>query len=228
MDGSLLAVGTTNFAVDNQNYDFALVKLDAFGALDSAFGNGGKVVYGFDVGGNKQDSAYDFVENANGTLMVCGASSISLPFNYDMACERFLANGEPDSDFTPVLVAFDYGGALTDVAVWLERDVQGRYLLAGHSVRSTNNLDAVLARLLPSGQLDLSFGDKGRMSYGSTLDPDVDFDNQVGNIAIQSDGKILIGSFAATSAHMPDTYSDYKFEVIRVSGDTIFESSFEP
>lgn len=231
-DGKLLAVGTYYTGAGNTNADYALVKLDENGAPDTAFGASdgsadGKITYAFDVGGSKDDVATDFVENPDGSLMVCGESKANDPNNFDISCERFLADGTPDPAFTPVLVIFDLGADLQDVPLRMERDGQGRYVIAGFAQRATGNFDAAVARLLPGGQLDPSFGNGGQRTFGSAPFLGTDMDNGASGLGIQPDGKILLAGHAASSNPQPGNYTDYKFEVIRVMGDTLFENGFE-
>ena len=226
-DGKLLAVGGAYTVPGTMDADFALLMLNDNGSPDLTFGVGGKRTYAFNVGGDNSDIATDFVENPDGTLFVCGQVKANDPYNYDFGCERFLADGTPDPAFTPVLVIFDRGGDFGDTPLRVERDAQGRYLLAGYAERATYNYDYGVARLLPSGQLDPSFGIGGKQTFSSTVLFGTDYDNGAGGLAIQPDGKILIAGHYATKSTAPNIYSDYQFEIVRVIGDTIFDNSFE-
>lgn len=223
-DGThILAMGNATTTPEGTNRDFALARLNDNGSLDVTFGVGGKTTYGFDIGGDLDDRATDFVELPDGKLMVCGEARANSPFNYDFACMRFLANGVPDPAFSPVLIPFDIGGGFQDAPLRLERDSRGRFLLIGFAERTTNSVDFAVARLMPEGALDTSFGNGGTMTYdsnpGTTGGEQA---NGASGLVVQPDGKIVIAGYADS-----DGTGKPEFEVIRVIGDTIFENGFD-
>jgi len=219
----ILMVGTANLVAQGSNDDFALAKLDDQGHLDPTFGSGGKVTYGFDIGGNLQDLALDFIELADGKLVVCGFATVNAPDNTDFACMRFLANGAPDPAFTPVLVPFDLGDTYHDEAVAMQRDSQGRYLLVGYALRVASNADMAIVRLTVDGALDTSFGQGGTKTINSkSLFSTSEYDNAALGVVIQPDEKIIV---AGTAVY--DVNGSAQFEVVRLYGDTIFQDDFE-
>jgi len=219
----ILIIGGANLVAQGTNYDFALAKLDDLGHPDASFGNGGKVTYGFDIGGAMQDFATDFVELPDGKLFVCGVAQVNNPNNFDFACMQFLANGTPDPAFVPAIVPFDLGADYQDLSYVLRRDSQGRFLLAGAAARASNNTDMAVARLLPSGALDPHFGNGGIKTINShTILTSTDFDNGAYGIAIQPDEKIIIAGTAVYNAT-----GNAEFEVVRLYGDIIFSDDFE-
>jgi uncharacterized delta-60 repeat protein len=223
----VLVVGTANTVTGVYNYDFALAKFDASGQLDPSFGNGGKTTYAFDVGGNNADYAFDFIEQADGKILACGFVEANAPANTDFGCMRFLANGTPDPAYLPLLVPFDIGGDFEDLAVRMQTDALGRIVLVGDVERSTTggyyNYDFGVARLLPDGTLDKSFGDHGTMTYDGApwQAAGADYDNEGMSVLIQPDGKIIVAGIA------DDGTGNYDIEVVRAIGDTVFVDHFE-
>jgi len=204
--------------------DFALARLTATGALDPAFGVGGKVTFDFGVGGDGADGATDFVELPDGRLIACGFARAFAPGNTDMACQRFLANGTPDPGYPPVLVPFDAGGSHYDIAMQAVLDAQGRLLLAGHAT-TTENMDFAVARLRPDGSLDPSFGRNGARTVNSCTGPCVDpeAENVAAAIALQSDGRIVLAGRVKVNAVARNL-----FMVARMIGDTLLADGFDP
>jgi uncharacterized delta-60 repeat protein len=218
----VVVVGGATTAANSTNFDFALARLDDNGALDSSFGVGGKVTYGFDIGASLADIAADFIEQPDGKLFVCGEAQVNSPNNFDFACMRFLANGTPDPTFTPVLIPFDRGGDFSDVALAMRRDDQGRLVLAGGAMRGPGlNSDFAVTRLTADGILDTSFGQHGMTTFGSVTFG-TDRDNTATGVTIQPDGKIVVAGYANV-----DDAGDEQFQVMRLIGDTIFAADFE-
>jgi uncharacterized delta-60 repeat protein len=222
-DGAhIVVVGGATTTAAGTNIDFAVARLNDNGSLDATFGVGGKATYGFDLGGDLGDIATDFVELPDGKLLVCGEVRLNSPQNFDFGCVRFLANGVPDASFSPVVVPFDLGGGFQDAPLRVERDAQGRIVLAGVAERATNNYDFAAARLLPSGALDTTFGRGGIATYDTLPLISPDATNMGSGLALQADGRIVIAGYAYSTSS-----GDPKFQVVRVIGDTIFAYGFE-
>jgi len=218
-DGAhLLAVGV---AAPAGNNDFALAKFNADGSPDATFAGGGKTTYAFDIGGSLDDIATDFAELPDGKLLVCGAVEVNAPLNYDFGCVRFLADGTPDLAFARVLVPIDTGEPFYDGALRIERDVQGRLLVAGFSSRATGNVDFCLIRLTADGQLDADFGEAGVRTYASQVGG-TDLDNVSHGLALQPDGKIVLAGHARAAG-----VDGRQIEVVRVFGDKLFANGFD-
>ena len=223
VDGQhILAVGGANTTPGGTNLDFALARLDDHGNLDTSFGVGGQVTYGFDIGGDLTDVATDFAELPDGKLLVCGEALSNNPDNFDFACMRFLADGIPDPAFAPVLVPFDRGGGMNDISFAMRRDSQGRFLLAGSAERATGNSDFAIARLTADGALDPSFGRNGIATFLSYSLFGTDYDNQATGLVIQPDDKIIVAGYATV-----DAIGNQQFQVLRMIGDTVFADNFE-
>lgn len=203
--------------------DFALARLLANGTLDPTFGNGGKAVFGFDVGGENFDVAYDVVELPDGKLLACGFADVNAPTNADMACMRFLENGSPDPGFAAVLVPFDRGGDLIDSAARIALDDQGRIVLGGSASVAASNVNFALARLHPGGELDPSFGNGGTATHNSCnpLCFPSDRDNPGTALTLQGDSKLIV------AGRVLDGTGNYRFLVARLFGDVLFSDDFE-
>lgn len=91
-------------------------------------------------------------------------------------------------------------------------------MLAGSASAGAGNDDFAVARLLPSGQVDPSFGIDGRMTYDGETE---NVYNSAYALALQGDEKIVVAGWAVNAQGLA------QLQVVRLIGDTIFESDFE-
>ncbi|MBX9580433.1 MAG: FG-GAP-like repeat-containing protein [Gemmataceae bacterium] len=227
-DGRILLFGTNNLnTLIGDNRDFAVARLTPSGVLDTSFGEDGRVLIPFDLGsdptlGGAVGRAIEL--QADGKIVVAGSATtdISLGGNSGLgaahwAVARLNSNGTLDTTFgTGGKVSFPFnaaGNAIWDMA--LQPD--GRIVLVGGTTSSAlftaGNLS--VARLLPDGSFDTSFGGDGRVSVPATDD----FYNP--NVLLQADGRIVI------AGHTPGplgTRGD--FQVIRLQADGTVDDTF--
>lgn len=164
------------------------------GDLDIGFGEEGKVdTEAFGVG--FYANAFDMEVLADGKILVGFTAYEQGDPRFGLA--RFNEDGSIDGDFGvggKVSTEFNDGAELRALAV--QQD--GKILLAGHTVtnQAPYSSDFAIARYLPNGDLDNSFGSGGKLiiniNSGSTSE-------RAYAMVIQPDGKILLGG---------DTYPD--------------------
>jgi uncharacterized delta-60 repeat protein/CSLREA domain-containing protein len=116
-DGRIVVAGYASMSSN----DFSIVRYNSNGTLDSTFGTGGRVTT--DFGSFADDRAESFLIQADGRLVVVGASSLA--GTYDLAIARYNTDGTLDTRFNAVTtlggtVAHTEGGA----AVVLDADAQ--------------------------------------------------------------------------------------------------------
>ena len=151
-DGRIVAVGLSSGSA------LVAARYDGNGTLDPTFGSGGRLVVplpgSFDLA--------DVVLQPDGKLVVAGTMP-SAPFlSRDFALVRLLANGDLDTSFSGDGVATaDFGGIETGSSAVVLGD--GRIVLAGSRGTELPNTvtDFAVARFLPDGTLDTSFGAAG-------------------------------------------------------------------
>ena len=173
-DGQLVAAGGTNGA-------FALVRYNPDGSLDTSFGNGGGVLTRF--GGAV--TARALVRQPDGKLVAAGESSASGAPDFTLA--RYNPDGSLDTSFgVGGRVVTDFGGNSDDVAEELVLQPDGKLVAAGGS-NAAGRFDVALARYLPNGSLDATFGAGGlvRTDFGST------FPRAIIGLALQTDAKVV-------------------------------------
>jgi uncharacterized delta-60 repeat protein len=160
-DGKIVVAGSSS-TPDNKDYDFALVRYNTDGSLDShpvtGFGADHSGIVTTSIGivtttpGSGFDSAYALGIQSDGNILAAGYSNNGS--NYDFALVRYDANGSPDTTFgtfsngivtTPI-------GSYDDVALALGiQPVTSdfRIVAAGYSYNGSND-DFALVRYLPS------------------------------------------------------------------------------
>jgi uncharacterized delta-60 repeat protein len=171
-DGKIVMAGS-----DSGNRPL-LVRYNGDGALDQGFGAGGTVTLGF--------TGQALAVQSDGKIIVAGFVWIS-PSYTDFALARYNGDGSLDVTFGTgeVITAFypnyDYRSPGAAYAVAVQSD--GKIVAAGGDLFDESGLR--LARYKSDGLLDTSFGIDGKVTTGVDAI----------SLAIQSDEKILIGSF---------------------------------
>ena len=177
-DGKILVAG--DYA-NGSNNDFAVVRFNANGTLDTTFGSGGKAV---SPAGTSTDYAYSVALQSTGHILVAGYAYVGS--TSDFAMVRFTAAGSVDSSFgvagrilTPIGTGDDYG-----LVIRVQPD--DRIVFAG-STRTGTYTDTAVLRFQANGSLDTDFGLGGKRTTTVSLLSDV-----VWEMAIQSDGKLVV------------------------------------
>jgi uncharacterized delta-60 repeat protein len=142
-DGKLVAAGASSAA---GTYDFALVRYNANGSLDSTFGAGGRVIT--DFFSRPDDVATALVVQPDGKLVAAGYSLADA--GYDFALARYNPNGTLDSAFGAGGQAItDFGGP-DDAATALVLQSDGKLVAAGYT-QAAGGYDFALARYQGDG-----------------------------------------------------------------------------
>src|SRR5215208_2458694 len=94
-DGKIVAVGSANSPVDY--YNFAVAGYLPNGALDTAFGTGGKMRT--DFGNNDLDIAYAAALQPDGKIVAAGTTVFDFGVQQQFALTRFNSNGTVDTTF---------------------------------------------------------------------------------------------------------------------------------
>ncbi len=138
--------------------DFALIRLERDGSVDTSFGNNGRVLTDF---AGTSDSINALVLQTDGKIVAVG-STVGAN-STDFALARYMPDGSLDG-------SFGQGGKVThsitddtDIAYAALVTVDG-FIVVGGSANTGNNatgVDFALARFAPSGQLDRNFGTQG-------------------------------------------------------------------
>jgi uncharacterized delta-60 repeat protein len=195
-DGKLLATG-------NRGDDFATVRYNPDGSLDTSFGSGGIVITVFGGFGGSRGIAIQ----PDGKIVVSGHAGG--PSNEHAAMARYNSDGSLDT-------TFGSGGMVSSIVggghITLMSD--GKILTSGIAGVMSAGYDFAVARFNSDGSPDTTFGSNGVASTGIAGGFD-----QGSKTLLQADGKIVAtgGVGAGSSAdfglvrYLPDGTFDTKF-----------------
>ncbi len=166
---------------------FALVRLLADGSVDETFGDAGRVHTGF--GDFQGSGAHAVAIQPDGRLVVVGFGRHPEVFHDTFAIARYEPDGSLDASFAGgggTLTAIDAqtGAGRNDIAHAVAVDAEGRIVVAGETGALFK--DFAIARYLPDGSLDASFG------TGGIVVTDLGGDDRANAVAVQPDGGILV------------------------------------
>ena len=204
-DGKIVVVG---YSSNSGIPDFAVVRYNADGSLDETFNGTGIVTTDF---GGRHDFAYGVAIQSDGKIVVAGNSSNGS--NSDFALARYNTNGSLDESFSSDGWVITAIGASHDFLYDIALQSDGKILAAG-AYYSGVDWDFALMRYDTDGSLDTSFSSDGIVTTSVVGGADVGY-----NVAVQSDGRILV----AGQAH---NGSNKDFAVVRYNVNGSLDSSF--
>ncbi|HVW33108.1 MAG TPA: delta-60 repeat domain-containing protein, partial [Acidimicrobiia bacterium] len=154
-DGKILAAGVSDA---RGTYDFALARYTSAHALDPSFGINGVVLTDF---GHSYDWAYALALQPDGGILVAGVSDVS--GSKDFAIARYGPNGSLDRSFgRDGLMTERMRPFTADIVRGMALQPDGKIVVVGvtyEDVLTTRpHGDFMVARYLPDGSNDLSFG----------------------------------------------------------------------
>lgn len=212
-DGKLIVVGSVD--VTDEGTDFGIVKLNVDGTRDTSFDGDGRVTVRFDLDPTFRDEIASSVAiDGSGRILVSGIAE-KTEFSNDFAIARLLPNGQLDANFNGdgrATFAFDVGGNLDDEVLELIVAPDESIFLTG--VATDTGFDAAVAKLLPDGSLDSSFGGDGRVTV--PFDLGVDNNDIFYGAALQPDGSLILAGFVQVAA--PNN-TDIAFVRLLANGD---------
>lgn len=189
-------------------YDFLLMRFDANGNPDPAFGTGGSVRT--DFGGNEK--AYDIALQADGKIIAVGRSYTIYP-DGDFAVARYDTNGNLDAGFgSGGMVLTDINGFDQANSVAVQTD--NKIVVAGSA-----SADFAVVRYDANGNLDPAFGTGGKTTTDFFNGRDI-----ANDLAIQPDGKIVLAGKMNPNLLDIETYVD--FGIARYDTNGILDSTF--
>jgi uncharacterized delta-60 repeat protein len=205
-DGKILAVG--HWAGN----DFAAVRYNPDGSLDTSFGGDGIVTHGFGLA----DKAFAVAIQDDGKIVMAGHANALSSGNVNFCLIRMNPDGSIDNTFDgDGIVTTDFFGN-TDEAHAVAMQA-GKIVVAGYAQVSGFNYDFALARYNPNGSLDNTFG-------GGDGKVTTDFfggDDGALSMVLQPDGKIVAaGAFYSTG-------QGYDFGLIRYLPNGDLDTSFD-
>jgi uncharacterized delta-60 repeat protein len=204
-DGSILIVGDLN------QDDTFIAKFRADGTPDTRFASSGERVIEFSDGSS---SATATVLQPDGKILVIG---VTLPerSHAHFAIARLKTDGTSDSTFSgDGLATMAYLSNTSSSANCAALQADGKIVIAG-TIGTNSNADFGVARLNADGTLDKTFSGDGwqKTDFSGTLD-------RAYCIAIQPDGKILVGGYTDPNPGSQD------FALVRYNPNGTLDNSF--
>ena len=186
-DGKIVAAGTSSTNSTGINFDFAVVRYNTNGTLDTSFDNDGKVSTPV---GESQDYANAVLIQADGKIVTSGSSFDGAKFSF--ASVRYNPNGTLDTSFDLDGKVITSLGQNFDEAHSAAIQPDGRIVVAG-ATWGWFDSDFAIARYNSNGSLDSTFNGDGWVSTDFGI-----FDgNSLAAVALQPDGKIVTVGTAA-------------------------------
>jgi uncharacterized delta-60 repeat protein len=224
-DGKIVVAGET---YNGSNLDFAVVRYNTNGSLDTSFGGTGKVTIGYidSTYGNDihDDYACCVALQGDGKIVVAGLAGGYYNYNGtgdDIAVVRYNSNGTLDTTFSGGRVRTNIGGGSfgsKDVARSVTVQGDGKIVVAGdHNDSYTGTTFFALARYNADGSSDNDFGGFGIVT--TRISDNLYGGKCVGrSMALQKDGKIVVaGQLLA---------SNYDFAMARYNTYGTLDTSF--
>ncbi len=200
-DGKIAVAGSARRESGNRP-GFALARYETNGALDTSFSGDGKIIIDFG-----DSEAYALAVQPDGKLVAAG-----FEFSFTSRTQANFAVARVNSDGTPD-TSFDGDGRVitdfltrNDIAFDIALQTDGKIVVAGtKDIAEDATQDFALARYNSNGSLDTSFGNGGKVTtdFFSELD-------DAKAVAIQPDGKIVVGGSAVTSTNTSFALARYQ------------------
>jgi len=215
-DGKIVLVGYAQFS-NSGNY-FAICRLNTDGQLDSTFTGDGRKFVAYHGG---DDRATAVAIQPDGKIVVVGYGQAP-ESGYDFAVTRITTDGSLDTSFSvdgKKMIGFNQGGSQQDIATSIAIQSDGVLVIGGTAQNSLGNTDLAVTRVKSNGYMDKTFANKGLKTV--KFDLGGSNDDQLTGLALQSDGKIVLGGFAQVSAS-----GDYDFALARLNTDGSLDTTF--
>jgi uncharacterized delta-60 repeat protein len=211
MDGKIVAAGITF----GSTLDFAVVRYNTDGTLDSSFSTDGIAIVPV---GSGNDAASSMVIQTDGKIVIAGRA-ITTGSIFHFAVARLDTNGSLDTSFDSdgvLITVIGTNANETSDAKALTLQSDGKIVVAG--VATANNATGTnfaVVRYNTDGSLDTSFDSDG------TLTTDISGDGDIpAGVLIQSDGKILVTGEVDIDANEED------FCLVRYNADGTLDNTF--
>ncbi|NEO29875.1 MAG: DUF4347 domain-containing protein [Symploca sp. SIO3C6] len=173
-DGKIILVGQAN--TDN-SANFALVRYNSDGSLDTSFGSNGVVTTNLE---GDSDLASGVTLQPDGKIILVGQANTDNSANF--ALVRYNSDGSLDSSFGTNDIATTDTVSNPDNFGGITLQSDGKILLAGSSFNE-NNFNFNLVRYNSDGSIDTSFGSNGIVTVGGS--------DQAYSVAFGADGRII-------------------------------------
>lgn len=209
-DGKILLGGITY--TDETYYDYTIIRYNTDGSLDTSFNNIGHASQTFNS--SSYDEVADMALQSDGKIVLVGRTG-QIPgipnIEFNIGVMRFNSDGSLDTIFNGkgkhIIGTTNLEEAANEVLI----QADGKILIGGYLIENSI-YKVMLVRLNSDGTLDSSFGIGGmtirRINPG---------DNYVTGMALQSDGRIVVGGTGFFAGFTTNGQLDQSFGINGVS-----------
>lgn len=203
-DGKIIVVGMNN-------NDFAVIRYNTDGSLDTTFNTTG-IVY-TDIAGD-YDQAWGVALQPDGKIVVVGLGG-SATSSHNFTVVRYNANGSLDTTFNTTGIVTMALSTNFDESIKVAIQSDGKIVVIGRTDNDNTNYDFAVVRFTSAGALDTTFN-----STGIVITPIGAVGDTAMGVVIQPDGKLVIAGYAGMGA----TGSD--ITVVRYNTNGSLDTSF--
>jgi uncharacterized delta-60 repeat protein len=169
--------------------------------------------------GSGNDFGQSVLIQSDGKILVSGYSYSTSAADSDFSLIRLNSDGSLDTSFNSTGKLIQPVGIGQDDcnpnSMMIQPD--GKIVMVGYGFNSNiGGIDFGVIRLNQDGSLDTSFNSTGKLIQPVGIGNDA-----ASGVAIQSDGKILVGGYSSQSAK-----ADFDFSLIRLNADGSLDTSF--
>lgn len=189
-NGKILIAGKTFSDSD----DMALMRLNANGSIDTAFGQDGLARYNFgetaDASVLTQDQAYAMSVLSDGKILLGGYTTSGFENQASFGIIKLNSGGSVDTTFGTngkVVTNFSGGDAVIHS---LSLDADGKIYASGTLYGYEDDYHAIATRYLANGLPDATFGDNGKVVTDQN-----NLSAFILSSAVQSDGKLVTSGY---------------------------------
>jgi uncharacterized delta-60 repeat protein len=194
-DGKIVVCGQS-FAAPNTLVAFMSARYNTDGSLDNSYNGNGKVLTQLPDRVGRANAAFI---RPDGKIILAGHANT---FNVsDFAVLRYEANGILDTTFEGDGIAVVEPGNSADWIYDMAVQPDGKIVAAGYGFEGFFQTVTV-ARFLPGGALDTSFGNQGSVIHFVQ-----DLDTYANDVIVQPDGKILV----SVGSYFPGRYTTLRY-----------------
>jgi uncharacterized delta-60 repeat protein len=204
-DGKIVVAGIYDNGWRSEDTRFLIVRFNSDGSLDNTFNSDGMVTYKYSTG---HDIALSVAIQSDGKIIATGIGDFDSGDSF-LLTVRYNSDGSIDSNFGSNGIVLSDTSSGEDVSLSVVIQTDGKIILAGASdldYDADSASDMLLVRYNADGTIDDSFGLNG------VITTDFDSGDDIAtSIAIQSDGKVVVGGAMVNSG------SDSNFAIARYS-----------
>ncbi len=214
-DGKIVAAGISQIGGDG---DFALVRYNSDGSLDTSFGSGG--IVHTDFGATFFEQANAVAVQSDGKIIAAG-QTFSFSTGTDLALARYNSDGSLDTSFGSAgtgKVTLDVGGGAYQQINAIAIQSDGMIVAAGYTAPIGGSTAFLITRYTTGGSLDSTFG-----TGGIVLTTLFGTNDLAHSLVIQPDGRIIVGG-ETTSVTASSANTD--FALVRYNTDGSLDASF--